>query len=570
MKKIKLLQFLIIFWVPATILGQVLRVPDDYSTIQLAINATQSGDTVQVSDGVYLENIVFPEYPIVVASHFLINNDPDHIESTVIDGSNPINPDRATVVDMTLATDTLSVICGFTIKGGAGTLDDDDELQSVRIGGGVFISAGKVIHNIIRNNEIEGSNLLLGAGIASSHAYKVPNRSGNLIIRNNKIYENKLIASSVGEGAGINLIPCNGQVLLEGNEIYDNSVTNTGPYKAIGGGIAVLKNTSSQGRVIIRNNRVYKNSLHCNVTAGAGIYIVPWFDSIPDIHHPIEIYNNLIYENYSQEMGGGIGVWYVGAFRYLAPVDPVIYNNTIVNNEARIGAGISNIDAEIVLFNNIIWNEKENYTDGEIRNQLTNYCPHWCRSSFKGIVHLSNNSLSDPEPYESCNNCFPYLDGSFCLCSGNYNVGHGIPEMTVKGVTYTAPKQDFNNNPRPNPIDEFVDIGAIESAYEIGFDCTTNTGVPIHPTDGLEITIYPNPFEDYLFIGNLPSTDEGLQLRVTDLLGRIVLNEQIVASEAEQGVCKIPTSGLRMGVYMCSIYHYNHFVKSFLLVNKNR
>jgi len=565
MKKIRLLLFCFICLVPFFVLANVIRVPGNYPTIQQAINASQSGDTVLVDDGVYIENIVFPDYPIVVASQYLMDNDPTHIDNTIIDGSSPTDPDRASVVDMTLVTDTLSVICGFTIQGGAGTLNLGNGVDDVRIGGGINILAGKVIHNIIRENIIEGPYLIIGAGIS----YGSPIGSGNLVIRNNQIYGNKLIGSEMAQGAGISLIPYDGFVMVENNHIFDNLATISGPYKAIGGGICIVKYTSFGSRVVIRNNRIYQNKLYCNVTAGAGVYIVPWYDTpTPDTYQPIEIYNNLIYDNYSQEMGGGIAVWYVGAYIRLAPVDPVIYNNTIVNNEARIGAGISNMDAEIVLFNNIIWNKKKNTNDREIRNQLTNYCPHWCRGSFTGIVHSSNNSLSDLDADELCNNCFPNLDDNFCLCSGNYNVGHGIQDMIVKGVTYNAPGIDFNNDQRPAPIDEFVDIGAIESPFEIGFSCTTSAEDPIIPSDWSDVTVYPNPFEDYLLIGNLPFSNEGMKIRVTDILGRTILNEkpEIVSS----GVFKIPTPDLRMGVYMCSIYHHDQFIKSFLLVNRNR
>jgi hypothetical protein len=142
--------------------------------------------------------------------------------------------------------------------------------------------------------------------------------------------------------------------------------------------------------------------------------------------------------------------------------------------------------------------------------------------------------------------------------------------MTVKGVTYTAPVSDFNYNPRPALVDEFVDVGAIESTFEIGSSCIMNTDDFLLTFDLQEITIYPNPFTDCLFIGNLPTSPDGIQIRITDILGRTVLNEQILAGKAVDGIYKIVTPGLRMGVYMGSIYQNNQFVKGFLLVNRNR
>ena len=100
--------------------AQVINVPADQPTIQAGINAASDGDTVLVADGIYFENIKFKSKEIVVASHFLIDLDETHIENTIIDGSNPSNPDSAAVVMFTNFEDTTSVLYGFTIQGGLG------------------------------------------------------------------------------------------------------------------------------------------------------------------------------------------------------------------------------------------------------------------------------------------------------------------------------------------------------------------------------------------------------------------------------------------------------------------
>ena len=43
----------------------------DYSTIQAAINAAQSADTVFVSEGTYFENIYFNDKSIVATSNYI-------------------------------------------------------------------------------------------------------------------------------------------------------------------------------------------------------------------------------------------------------------------------------------------------------------------------------------------------------------------------------------------------------------------------------------------------------------------------------------------------------------------
>ncbi|MDX2432414.1 MAG: hypothetical protein QNK35_15860, partial [Bacteroides sp.] len=101
--------------------AQIIKVPEEHTTIQAAINAAVEGDTVLVDEGTYLENINFLGKPITVASHFILDGDTSHISKTVIDGSQPTHPDTASVVLMISGEDSTSVLNGFTITGGKGT-----------------------------------------------------------------------------------------------------------------------------------------------------------------------------------------------------------------------------------------------------------------------------------------------------------------------------------------------------------------------------------------------------------------------------------------------------------------
>ena len=93
-------------------------VPDDYGAIQDAIDAAVSDDIIIVKPGTYYENINFMGKAITVASKFYLDRKEKHIRKTIINGSQPSNPDSGSVVSFVSGEDTTSVLCGFTIKNG--------------------------------------------------------------------------------------------------------------------------------------------------------------------------------------------------------------------------------------------------------------------------------------------------------------------------------------------------------------------------------------------------------------------------------------------------------------------
>ena len=91
-----------------------LLVPTQYSTIQNAIDASASGDTVLVDPGVYYEGINLNGKSIVVASKYLTTNDTSYISSTIINGTNLVNQD---IILIENGEDSTTLISGFTLTG---------------------------------------------------------------------------------------------------------------------------------------------------------------------------------------------------------------------------------------------------------------------------------------------------------------------------------------------------------------------------------------------------------------------------------------------------------------------
>ncbi|MCU0342324.1 MAG: hypothetical protein MUF28_00725 [Ignavibacterium sp.] len=140
---------------------KLLLVPQQYSTIQSAIDSAKVNDTILVAPGTYFESINFAGKNIVVKSS-------DTAENTIIDGSQPVNPNYASVVRFTIAEDSVTAtLDGFTITGGSGSL-----VNGKKIGGGIWINNAQVVikNCIIKNNSADnGGGIYVGYDIAHQH-----------------------------------------------------------------------------------------------------------------------------------------------------------------------------------------------------------------------------------------------------------------------------------------------------------------------------------------------------------------------------------------------------------------
>ncbi|MCF7913339.1 MAG: T9SS type A sorting domain-containing protein [Candidatus Cloacimonetes bacterium] len=86
-----------------------INVPDDYVTIQEAIEASVNGDSVLVAPGIYYENLFFNMKSIYLCSWYITAQDTSYISQTIIDGGHNGN-----VISMYLECR----LAGFTIRNG--------------------------------------------------------------------------------------------------------------------------------------------------------------------------------------------------------------------------------------------------------------------------------------------------------------------------------------------------------------------------------------------------------------------------------------------------------------------
>ncbi|MDP8239948.1 MAG: T9SS type A sorting domain-containing protein [Candidatus Hatepunaea meridiana] len=234
--------------VPVSILfAEELHVPDDFDTIQEAIDAARNGDAVIVDEGEYVENIDFDGKAISIIGN------PDDPASTVIDGN-----DNGRVVTFAGNEMRNSILTGFTIRYGA---------AGGHGGGGIYCNGTiPIIENLIVEDNIANR----GGGILCWNASPIIR---NVIVRGN---------IAVGHGGGICLSE-NSNAILTNVQVQGNYSENNG------GGIA----SYSRGEPAFDNVTITNNTSRA---AGGGMYILD----------RAELTNVIISDNEAGSYGGGI------------------------------------------------------------------------------------------------------------------------------------------------------------------------------------------------------------------------------------------------------------------------
>lgn len=180
------------------------HVPNDYSTIQAALNACSNGDSVFVAPGIYLENIIWPQVDGIVlkSTGDMLNTiiDANHIGRGISFVWTSPNP----------AITSATKINGFTIRYGYSNLN----------GAGVncFFASPEFNNCIIANNECTSSGS--GGGIYCYSASPVFN---NVIIVRNRAYS----------GGGAHIDPLSSPI-FNNCVVADNSLFSPGGSFAAG------------------------------------------------------------------------------------------------------------------------------------------------------------------------------------------------------------------------------------------------------------------------------------------------------------------------------------------------
>ncbi|HPF12281.1 MAG TPA: hypothetical protein PKW08_06760 [Flavobacteriaceae bacterium] len=229
-----------------------IHVPADYPTIQEAIDAASTGDVIIVANGTYYENIDFMGKDITVTSNYAFSGDLNDILTTIIDGSQPTDPDIGSCVSFKNGETNDAIIQGFTITGGSGTKTfNPSDNAYFRTGGGILIneSAPTIKYNIIKDN-----HCIAEAGVSGAGGGGIRMGFGQPVVTNNIIKNN-----SGGYAGGMMIAYCGGAT--------------------------------------IKNNLIAYNLATGSFDGGGGVY-VDW--------EAVTLENNTIVYNHSGNKGGGL------------------------------------------------------------------------------------------------------------------------------------------------------------------------------------------------------------------------------------------------------------------------
>lgn len=316
----------------------------DFTTIQDAVDAVESGSTIEVCPGTYKENLLLEEKNITIRSQ-------KGYESTIIEAAATGSTIRITDADAPGVT-----IEGFSIRGGN---------NANGLGGGVACQAStlELVDNAISNNSAAN-----GGGLAATDC--------SVAISGNQIFNNQ--AKRRGGGALITT----SEGTVEENDIFSNKAQE-------GGGIAVVS-VGFQTAVGGLFNRADGETPSASDLAALILQPAPQPPVQALEPDGLLVKSNTIRENsasprraimYNLKESGGGGIWIGG--------NTPLIENVVKDNKSTInGGGIYVLNANTTIVGNTIQGNQSGEDGGGL-------CINTCAGRIADNLFTENSSLDD-------------------------------------------------------------------------------------------------------------------------------------------------------------------------------
>jgi len=514
----------------ASALGNILYVPEEYPTIQRAIDESLDGDVVLVSDGIYYECIQFYGKRITVASYIWLDGEEGHVSKTIICGPRTDKPENRSLVTFTGGENNESVLMGFTLRGGLGTFLFDGV---VKAGGAILCieSSPSILKNRIEFNNVSHPYIVMGSGVFVMNTRQHPQEEP-VLLHCNQFFMNQANAGKTSFGGGLCIL---GNVYL----VAQNNCFRENGSRA-GGGIAVMNSSA----------RFVSNIFDRNwADVGGGAFLMRHGSGLG--HDPINDIEGL---SMTPEVCEEISMNSISNFfpevEDIEKITPTLLNCTILHNYATYhGGGIYSLNVTAKIMNSIIWENQAGDTGDQIGTTGTLDVTY---SDIQGgwlDVPNSHNFDSDPNFFEP-NSCY-LCEDSPCIDAGNPAEEFFDPEDPERPGFALHPAWGTVRN----------DVGAY------GGPCACSWSVSLTPEKLLGTSYtsriipnavelfqnYPNPFNPTTSISFTLDKPTWVQLRVFDLQGRLV--ENLVSGEMNEGLHQVQWNANRRagGVYMIQL-----------------
>lgn len=129
--------------------ARLLDVPGHFATISVALDSSQTSDTILVQRGEYNDRIIFPDRDVVLMSMYFTTGDTSAISGTVINATAFATAEFASTLNFLSGNSRAAFVGGFTLTGGHGRRSTSgDTTDHRRYGGGIFTTnSSPTIHS---------------------------------------------------------------------------------------------------------------------------------------------------------------------------------------------------------------------------------------------------------------------------------------------------------------------------------------------------------------------------------------------------------------------------------------